>query len=424
MASQIAPAISSKRRKTKQDVAACLSDLPIGILQHVGSFFAAPSRALFAIALTKNTISPNENPLSIVGSDWDTLDFGAIEEELATKLSDDDISAILQHIDAVNKLKRLRLTNCTKITGVGLEPLRGSTIIEHIDLSLVGDGEDVKLHPDPSIARELVLPILDSIIDAAMGCAEGCALKYVQFPYKWLRLMRRDRSTGPAFHDFLLLYNQMLENRETVRCLHCKHSIPPNGDEWIGTSQDKFYGTHSFTCYQCTKHYCYDCNDREETRWFLRGCHRCEREYCKDCAWVYECWKDNNLPCDHWDCEHCALECNECNDRICWGCVGTEGDDGVCSYCDVAYCEDCNKVDGLDGTKMVRFCSRCSKFCCNSCRLRKYQEGGDHCDGCIKLLPHEQTLIEQVEQLRNEVSALKLVCKELGDGAKTQTGRT
>ena len=123
--------------------------------------------------------------------------------------------------------------------------------------------------------------------------------------------------------------------------------------------------------------------------------------------------KYNNLECDHWDCEHCALECNECYDRICWGCVGREGDDHVCSYCDVAYCRDCNKVDGLDGTKMVRFCSRCSKYCCNYCRLRKYQKGGDHCDGCIKLLPHEQTLMEQVEKLKNEVSALKLVCKEL-----------
>lgn len=43
---------------------------------------------------------------------------------------------------------------------------------------------------------------------------------------------------------------------------------------------------------------------------------------------------------------------------------------------------------------------------------------GDHCD-CIILLPHEETLMEQVEELKNEVSALKLVCKELADGTKT-----
>eukprot|EP00985_Skeletonema_marinoi_P006094 scaffold2645_cov96-Skeletonema_marinoi.AAC.1 len=67
----------------------------------------------------------------------ETLDFEDIEEDLAIKLSDGDISAVLTCIDAVNRLKTLKLTNCINIIGVGLEPLRGSSIIEQIDLSLV-----------------------------------------------------------------------------------------------------------------------------------------------------------------------------------------------------------------------------------------------------------------------------------------------
>ena len=119
-----------------------LSDLTIGILDHTASFLAPPSRALFAVALTNDNHKPNENSSSIAAADdWDILDFGEIEKELAARLSDYDISDVLQHIDAVNKLKRLRLTNCIKISGICLEPLRGSAVIEQIDLSLTDDGK-------------------------------------------------------------------------------------------------------------------------------------------------------------------------------------------------------------------------------------------------------------------------------------------
>ena len=77
-------------------------------------------------------------------------------------------------------MKKIKLTNCTNITGIGLRPLHGSTIIEQIDLSLVGDGESPVLDPEPPISCEHVLPILDSIIQS-----EGCALKDVQYPSAW-----------------------------------------------------------------------------------------------------------------------------------------------------------------------------------------------------------------------------------------------
>ena len=121
---------SIERRNTDGTLAACLGDLPIGILEHMASFLAAPSRALFSIALTidGNNNPPSENYSSIAGSDWDTLDFGEIEKDLAAKLSDDDLNSFLRLIDAANTVKRLRLTNCTNITGVGLIPLQFSNV--------------------------------------------------------------------------------------------------------------------------------------------------------------------------------------------------------------------------------------------------------------------------------------------------------
>ncbi|KAK1740898.1 hypothetical protein QTG54_008150 [Skeletonema marinoi] len=125
----------------------CLTDLPSGILAHAASFLAEPSKALFAVALDGNSaVSTNERSSAIVGNQWSILDFGWIEEELAAKLNDDDIEEVLLCIDAVNKVKRLKLTNCVNIIGVGLEPLRGSLIIEQIDLSLVGSTSGVQSH--------------------------------------------------------------------------------------------------------------------------------------------------------------------------------------------------------------------------------------------------------------------------------------
>ena len=52
-------------------------------------------------------------------------------------MTDKDLAAILVCIDAKNNLKRLNLTHCFGIVGTGLEPLRGSVVLEKLDLGLV-----------------------------------------------------------------------------------------------------------------------------------------------------------------------------------------------------------------------------------------------------------------------------------------------
>ncbi len=160
----------------------------------------------------------------VIGDDdqWDVLDFGDIEKNLAAALSDDDISTVLLRIDAVNKLKRLKLTNCVNITGAGLEPLSGSVIIEQIDLSLVGDGVSPELFLTPPILCNHVLPILHDIIDN-----EENALKQLQFPRAW-RDDRANRSADSDFHQFLQQYNEMLENRGRY-CVQCDERLILDG---------------------------------------------------------------------------------------------------------------------------------------------------------------------------------------------------
>jgi len=93
-----------------------------------------------------------------------SLDFEDVEKSLAKKLTDADIGAVLTCTNAKDSLRILKLAGCVNIVGSGLEPLRGSKVLEEIDLSMVGQHEKPTIEPEPLISHEVVLPILDSII--------------------------------------------------------------------------------------------------------------------------------------------------------------------------------------------------------------------------------------------------------------------
>jgi hypothetical protein len=423
---------SIKRRKIDGSVstdACCLTDLPKEALIHVSTFLAAPSRALFAASLDGSSGLSDENISAIfpsnqllVGSggpvnfqeisaqldkahvqqillriealnQTDILDFGKIPKKYVVQLCDDGIKAILLCVDAVNTVKRLKLTNCIGITGVGLEPLRGSTMIEQIDLSLVGKHQIAKIDPEPPISCELVLPILNSIISQ-----DGCSLIHLQFPKKW------QRARGQQFEDFVTRYKQMLTNRGGVRCDYfpfgseCNNALPPQRSEWTNNGwvrrEEEWIDTESdccqrYTCYECLKHYCDECVD-EYGHSVLRLCTWCGRRHCDNCERIQICFEceegkcvncletTNCDACEGLMCKNCyenAMKCSECSDRFCTnnqctdncllGCFnmdcgqifcrncwdGTRCDDcqrGFCSGCDfemrgsIKLCEDCN----------------------------------------------------------------------------------
>eukprot|EP00985_Skeletonema_marinoi_P006090 scaffold2644_cov78-Skeletonema_marinoi.AAC.3 len=237
---------SSKRRRLLGDAspdACCLSELPSGVLTNVANYLDAPSRLFFAAALTnQNIAASDERNTAIVDNEWSTLDFGDIEKDLVVRLSDGDISAVLICIDAVNRVKKLKLTNCINITGAGLEPLRGSTIIEQIDLSLVGKHQSPRLSSRPPISCDFVVPILDSIIER-----EGCSLRHLQFPSVW-----SEGGERVQFEHFNGRYNEMLDNRG-VGCVKCSARLPPENDTWIENYEyrrwiDSYDYTQNYTC--------------------------------------------------------------------------------------------------------------------------------------------------------------------------------
>ncbi len=409
-----------KRRRITAAVDApkYLTNLPSGILAHAASFLAAPSKALFAVALDENSgVTCNERSTAIVGNQWDVLDFGAIEKELAAKLLDSDIEKVLLRIDAINHVKRLKLTNCTKITGVGLEPLRGSTTIEQIDLSLVGDNQNPNLDPAPSISCEYGLPILDSIITS-----EGCELEHLQFPAKW----HDEPSSASEFHAFLGRYNQMLRSYDGTNCFECNGLLPCDDLEWInfGTYNYPHYGTQNHTCYGCLKHYCYVCviNEGEingEEKFMLSDCSTCKRDYCADCLDMTACSLCERSHCN--DCYEYECQCHRCNKKICSDCDTHSFK--KCEYCQKSYCSLCNEVGGMFdyGYPWLDVCDRCHVKCCDDCRLQSVRQGQQDCIDCIRRIAPllvgvslaQKQLQEENEQLKVENEELKSENKEL-----------
>jgi hypothetical protein len=394
------PSPDVKRRRisatvsTSQGTNTCFSDLPSGILAHAANFLAKPSKALFAIALDE--ITPNEERSSaIVGNEWDLLDFGHVEKELAANLLDSDIERVLLCIDAVHKIKRLKLTNCTNITGTCLEPLRGSAVIEQIDLSEIYDTHQPYLNLQPLISLDHVLPILDSIIER-----EGCALVHLHFPSMW----REAPSTESEFHAFIERYNDMRRNRGAVRCLECNEILPSVDGKWIVTN-DRYYGTQTNTCYGCLKHYCYGCDDEGDVA-ILHICDTCQRDYCKGCLEMTYCSDCSGKMCN--DC--CKYECVKCDEEFCSKCVEKGNFIKKCKYCNKCYCRGCNKNDEKEFE--IYECIRCDGKCCNDCLLQKFRQEKLHCTKCIYRSVAMSESLERKE-LQDDNKQLKVETEEL-----------
>ena len=400
------------RSKQRQDVAeeiiaspSKIYDLPIEPLSHVASFLPLPSRALFAMSLatahfSDNDISPTTFSREIIAAEgWETtLDFGSMEKDLAAKLRDEDVDAILRCIDAVNKVKILRLTNCINISGVGLEPLRGSEIIEKIDLTLVDDREVQRLHPKPPISLEHVLPILDSII------VTGSSLKHLQFPQHW----RKDTSDddSEAFNQFLGRFNQSMNSSECNRCAKCNvMEEEPKVEMYDHTSQD--YGVQYRTCSVCTKHHCEGCCIQDDGSNYVYFCTKCERTYCSDCSEQYVCER-----CDKAYCVQCKtdMECSgsDCDVELCGHCrlVCLKCKKSHCNFCineDTNRCIICDRDD--------RHCSACSNIAAEEQLSNNMQNNDDeNYDDVLTAVEIDETTTQPATSATSEIKDGAMAC--------------
>ena len=409
---------STKRRKRSHAsplTAANIADLPSEPLIQIASYLKPPSRALFAVAIAEKpydeSLSRDGIASAIAGDGWATLDFGEIEKDLAAKLSDSDISGVLRCIDAVNTVKKLRLTNCIGITGSGLEPLRNSRTVQIIDLSLVGDHESPVLDPEPPLSCDATLPILRSIL-------QNFCLKFIQFPKVWRQRSAGDYWRHDDFCEFLYRYSDWCRSVYYC-CKKCGIEFDELG--WVDTTPGEKCGVLTKTCSGCLNNYCDQCYD-ESGNLMLDFCSSCERYYCLECSKMSLCDGCDKIYCDDCAgfggcsgseecyekqfCKSCQLRCEVCNRTSCADC--REVKISLCCYalmtecttcerisctecpaslqcdiCDITFCIDCNRKEGANG---VILCDDCGEDLCIGCRHRTFKKGGSKCTECYEII--------------------------------------
>ena len=343
-----------KKAKLRHDVRLDINCLPDTVFELVSSFIPTfVDRLLLAGAVCMPSST------SIIGLEpVHELDFVDIDKHVAARLNDDDIRRMLTCIDAVNNIVSMKLTNCFRVVGHGLEPLKGSKLLELIDLSLVAKHASPNIDDKkPLISIRAILPILESIL------ARGrlCNLKYVQYPERWRRnLLLRD-------------FNLRLAGSQTIQhlCVYC--------------CQEKSNTELSQACYLCLEHLCYECIERDLAESHY-DCDYCSKTYCDSCVeGAYRCESNR---CD-WKlyCEVCSKWCSRCGNSFCVECASFVD----CDNCGVLYCgyrsaeRDCigDRCDECQwnicsSCTHVNRCYYCNKTCCGYC---EDTEGSDvlHC---------------------------------------------
>lgn len=364
-------------------------DLPEVVFVNVAKFLPTPSVALFVAALTTPSSSwrePNRQgqPLApgsvaiIKAGQWDILDFADVETRLANELTDNDLYAVLVCIDAVNKLKRLKLAGCVNIIGHGLGPLRNSIALEQIDLSIAKQHESPLITPDPLIAEAAFIPILYSIMEK-----EGNSLKQLQLPRK------EDPTEDAMLSQFLERYNGLLNSRP-FSCSGCDGQDICHGtkrEDWLeycpGVQQltcyscmDNFCGAHGVItggpqfCWNCYKNFCRKCAP-------LELCYCCFATHCNGCMRFMVC-----EGCGRMVCNDCNRTCDFCSQTRCRNCVDWPNNWSQCDKCKKSICETC------EDAQKFHECEHCRKQICFGCRLMEYREAAalgeleDFCIGC------------------------------------------
>ena len=341
-----------------------IDDLPDHLLVEVASFLGKECRALWAVSMsapsahwtaTSAVSAKGRRILTLQREswreEWREVDFGKFQPSTfrrkengiiiiqSRRFSDDDLKAVLLCIDAATTVGSLFLTSgCEKLTGGGLEPLRGSTVLRRVDLS---SGHKC------SLDLEVVLPVLDSIVSS-----NDNKLRHIQFPKKW-----RD-AKHESLSRFISRYNDMLETR-VQNCCQCDASAcksdldfatyfmcPPFHAFFLaapGIHEDgDRYGVQTATCYKCLKIFCYDndgtCQDGWENSYEFCPC--CEKYFCNRCCVVFVCEAcDKDISCEH------CMEGTWCNvdgcgeGPFCLGCA--EEQTTWLSCCEVVACMDC-----------------------------------------------------------------------------------
>jgi len=355
--------------------------LPDLVKKSVVSYLPKVSRAVLAASL--------RGRLSFLFNDtWDTIDFNDMEKNAASRFTDEDIHSILTVTDSVNCLMRINLANLTQITGSGLCVLNGSSVLEHIDLSLVPENHRASDIEENRLKEDVICSLLDSIMSI-----EGSSLAYINLPKTWL--------TQPSqiINEFIRRYKQYMREK-SFQCLKCNRICQNDIGYFTLAGSDTVDGVLSDTCHTCSARIGRCCAPTIVSDELFHVCEVCEKGFCSSCKPMTECCicEENVCTkcctgvCRRCDTVFCSATCeNELNSWTNYTCSCckkiscSECPDGgfhECVDCNKKNCFDCNDVEGN-----VQLCGLCGISSCLDCKLKRVKEaelGGSDGESCVQ----------------------------------------
>ena len=302
-------------------------------------------------------------------SQWEVMDFVDISKSLASRLTDDDVGAVLVCIDAKNKLKRLKLTHCFNVVGIGLEPLRRSTVMEYFDLEFVRELEEPwieieghKEFDEIMLCEGPVFDVLDDILREKRN-----SLKRFQYPCKWY-----DNATEP---DSIKRLPERIENASQIMRDRRFNNFASNHNAVVNKfACCLYFGTANVgpLCISLEANFLHD-----------------DANVCFFCGGANYSF------------------CSCCYEILCIDCSDTNG----CNVCDVRYCAKCCRDDEIIESR-VTFCGdfSCPSYC-SPCRLDSCKDGDNTCGECKKLA--FDALLEECNAKQTQVDALQMEIDKL-----------
>jgi len=288
---------------------------------------------------------------------WEILDFSDIDD-LAGKLSDDDIGALLVSIKAKKKLKVLDIDCCHKIIGHGLWPIGGSTILERMNLPL------------PTTCKPLSIKTITHILESIIYASEDPSDRIALLKDITSKLMKCDDRRKAPIKDFLLKLNQLLIN--IVKCEICEEEGYEQGPEPIPCD---------ITCFECFKSLCDGCNHLE-----IEECDNCGFTLCYECNYF--------------------AKCTGCGSNYCSNCAEEDDVDAAVTcgrdFCEQQTCFDCKPSYG---------CGNCMEIHTSNHILKLENKIEKLTDENQKVKKERDEVVDENEQLRKEVEELS---SELG----------
>lgn len=350
-----------------------IEQVPNEILSHILVFLQVSERLKFA----RCNPSLQHRIYRECPRAWRTIDCSH-DETACRHLSDVALPVLLSNVNARDVTTVLHLGGCSRFRGTGLEPLRGSRVLERIYLW----GTVAEETPGPAIS------VLETMISHRLCTV---MFSHVPLPEDDVLLNFFARLRNARFQDAI---------RNKVLCTSCQQPVMEQSRQLVQHiwginilcfGCNKPYCRRAFCemdvkeCHGCSELFCADCH-------LAKQCFRCGHSYCIDCNCFEECLKCKRSYCGPCRTEDFMMNCQGCRKTVCKECLASReacqnngcllcNDCYTYQTCSVCGSQKCNRCE----CDSISLCKRCLKWYCTRWECSSSEVG--QCRACDAYIP-------------------------------------